>query len=517
MIPVRNVAIFVGAFVCVVIVGAVVAHPHSKVVNAKIESVKFGTFETKLPESGILERPRSATLSAPSSGTLVRITVISGQRIHAGMIVAVIANSQISDSVQTAYATYVAANARAEAASVANAVLPLQNRSVVVQAEATLKQASLSLIQARQDVGSGTQSGLGYGGTSAGSQRAAADAQLASAQTQMRESERIYVVNQDLFANKGISRDALEQSKSKYDQDRISLDQAQRQREETYAGLARQMPVLANRVVAAQEAVRQASAALASARATASSTKEHDVAAAQADAAARRSEWLAALHQADSLELRAPFDAVVESVASQASDRARLLQPGDAVSASQALVTISSADNFVVRTKVDEQDIAAVAVGQHAEIGGEDLGGRKLAGRVVEMDAVAQKSDDPANTSRQVMTTIRLDQTLPYLRDGMTVDVDIATRRVQRVITVENDAVRRDDSNRPFVFVVRNGRVVAAPVVLGEANESETIVTSGLVSGEQVVNDRNPLIVADVIVKALPNAGLDKSDAEVRK
>lgn len=497
----RNILIAAGAVVAVILIGAFAGRPRSSAMAARLQTVAYGTFQTRLPETGTLQRPHSQTLSALVGGNLDRFTVAPGTHVAAGTVVAVIANPQIVNAADTAHATYLAAAARSETANENNAVLPLQNQSAVVQAQAALEQARFNLNQAKQDVLSGSQSGLGYGGTSSGEQRAVADAQVANAQTQARESERIYTANQDLYTNKAISRDGLEQSKAKYEQDQINLKQVIRQRDETYASLDRQAPVLADRVRAAEDAVRQSEAALASARATAAQPKNSEVAAARADADARKSDWLYASDQAARLRLRAPFDGVVQTIANQPADITRPLQPGDAVTIGQTLVTMAGDGAYLVRTRVDEQDIAAVAVGQRAEIGGEDLAGAKLPGHVVAINAIAQKSDDPSNTSRQVITTVRLDRNLPYLRDGMTVDVDIITREARHAIFVGNDAIRRDGTSKPFVYVVRNGRTVQTPVTLGPANEAQTVVTSGLKPGDVVVNDRSVAIGAGMAVK----------------
>jgi HlyD family secretion protein len=498
----RKVIVIVAAAIVVVLIGAFVARPHDAAIEARLQTVQPTTFETRLPETGTLQRPQAETLAALVGGNLDHFTVTPGQHVAAGTVVAIVANPQVANAADTAQATYLAAAARAESADETSAVLPLQNRSSVVQAEAALEQARFNLNQAQQDVRAGAESGLGYGGTSADEQRAVADAAVANAATQARESQRIFTANQDLFANKAISRDALEQSRARYEQDQVNLKQAASQRDATYASLARQAPVLADRVSAARDAVKQAEAALASARANAAEPKAGDAAAARADAAARKSDWLYAVAQVDRLQLRAPFDGVVETIANQAGDITRPLQPGDTVTAGQALVTIAADRGYIVRTKVDEQDIATVAVGQRAVIGGEDLAGATLPGHVIAIDAVAQKSDDPSNTSRQVITTVRLDRTLPFLRDGMTVDVDIVTREAHHALVVGNDAIRHDASNHPYVFVVRDGRTVQTPVTLGAANETQTVVRRGLAPGDVVVDDRNVAIGAGAGVTA---------------
>jgi RND family efflux transporter MFP subunit len=496
----RNILIIIAAAIVVIAIGAFASRPHDTAIQARLQTVAYGTFQTRLPESGTLQRPQTQTLSALVGGNLARFTVSPGQHVAAGDVVAIIDNPQVVNAADTAQATYLAAAARSETARENNAVLPMQNRSAVVQAEAALEQARFNLNQAQQDVRAGSQSGLGYGGTSADEQRAVADAQVANATTTARESLRIFTANQDLFASKAISRDALEQSRARYEQDQINLKQATSQRDATYASLARQAPVLVDRVQAAQDAVKQAEAALATARATAAEPKAGDVAAAAADAAARKSDYLYAAAQVDRLQLRAPFAGVIETIANQPGDITRPLQPGDAVTVGQTLVTIADASGYIVRTKVDEQDIATVRVGQGAEISGEDLAGAKLPGHVIAVDAVAQKSDDPSNTSRQVITTVRLDRTLPFLRDGMTVDVDIITHAAAHALVVGNDAIRHDEQNKPYVFVVRDGRTVKTAVTLGAANETQTVVTHGLAVGDVVVNDRNIAIGAGVPV-----------------
>lgn len=496
----RNIIIIVVAVLAVVLIGAFVSRPRNDAIAVRMQTITLSSFQTRLPESGTLQRPLLQTLSAMVAGNLAGFAVSPGQHVDAGAVVARIANPQIENASATAYSTYVAAAARAQTASQTSTLLPLQNRSAVVQAEAALEQARFNYNQAVQDVSAGSQSGLGYGGTSASEQRAVADAAVANATTVERESARIYRANQDLFNNKAISRDALEQSRAKNEQDEVNLAQLKSQRDETYASLKRQSPVLSDRVRAARDSVRQAEAALSSARATAAQPKTGDAAAAQADAAARKNDWQYAADQAARLQVRAPFSGTVASIATQSGDSMRPLQPGDAVTAGQMLVTLASERNYVVRTKVDEQDIASVRIGQRAVVSGEDLAGKTLPGHVVAINEIAQKSDDVSNTSRQVITTVQLDRSLPFLRDGMTLDVDIITRELPHVIVVGNDAIRRDPGDKPYVYVVHDGRTVKTPISVGPSNETQTVVTRGLTPGMVIVNDRNAGITPNAAV-----------------
>ena len=496
----RNVIIIIVVLVAVIALGAFAARPKSDAVTARVVKVAYTRYQTKLPETGVVQRPQTQTLTALVPGNVDRIYVRPGQHVGGGQLLATISNPQLVNAEQTAHQAYVASAGRARTASSTNSVLPAQNRSSIVQAQAALEQARFNLNQAIQDQRAGAQSGLGYGGTSASQQRAAADANVAQRQTDLREAERIATANRDLYAQKAISKDTLDQSVAKLDQARVAFSQATRDRNETYAQITRQNPVLAERVQADRDAVTQAEAALAAARANAGQDKSGDVQAAQADTAQRYADWRYAADQVARMQIRAPFAGVVQTIANQATDTLRQLQPGDTVTAGQPIVTMSSESSFIVRTRVDEQDVANVRTGQPALVSGEDLGSTKLSGHVAAIGAVAQKSDDPSNTARQVITTVALDKTVPFLRDGMTVDVDIITQDRPHVLAITADAIRRDANNKPFVLLVTGGKTVKRPVTLGTTSESQAIIARGLQPGDVVIGERNVGIVEGIRV-----------------
>lgn len=504
----RNLVILAGALVAIVVIGAVAARPHGDAVKVRVTRVAYTRYQTRLPETGIVQRPQTQTLSALVAGNVGRIFVHAGQHVGRGQLLATITNPQLVDAEATAHDAYLAAEGRARTAAATNATLPAQNRSSVVQAQAAVENARFTLHQALQDQRAGTQSGLGYGGTSATQQRAAADTALAQRATDLREARRIAGADRDLYAQKAIAKNTLDQDLAKLAQAQAAYDQAKRDREETYAQIARQSPVLSDRVRADRDAVTQAEAALSAARANAAQDKSGDVQAARADAHKAYEDWRYAADQVARMRIVAPFDGIVQTIATQTGDSLRPLQPGDAVTASQAIVTISADTGFVVRTKVDEQDVASVRVGQRTIISGEDLGTTTLPGHVVLIAAVAQKSDDPANTARQVVTTVALDRSVPYLRDGMSVDVDIITVDRPHVLGVPADAVRRDADGKPYVFVVRDGRTAKRTVTLGPANDTQAVVARGIAAGDTIVAERNVGIADAMRVQptAIPSA-----------
>jgi RND family efflux transporter MFP subunit len=503
----RNTLFVIGGLALLIVFGVVATRLRAPAaLPVRIERVAYGTFSVKLPETGVIQEPRLITIPAGVGGNLGTVLVRSGQSVAEGQLLATIENPQILSNVSTSEASAASAGAHARSAAQTNAALPAQNNSSVVQAEAAVVQARTTLSQARQDEVSGAQSGLGYGGQSAQEQRLAADGTLEKAATDLREAKRVFDANTDLYNQRGVSRDTLEQSRARYEEALVTWQQAQRERSLLEGTLSRNGQVLKDRVGAAEDQLRQSVAALAAARANAAQDKSGDVEAARSDAARAVDDLAYAQDQAARLRVTAPFAGVVESVASQPGDSLRPLQPGDPITPGQALFTMAGSERFIVRTKVDEQDIAGVRPGQHAIVSGEDFGGRTLRGHVVSISPLAQKSDDPSNTSRQIVTTLALDTTLPYLRDGMSVDVDIITREETHVLSVPVDAVRKDDSGKSYVFVVRKGRAQRVDVKLGTQNDTSAIVRSGLHAGDMIVADKNLAVTPDARVTTAPSA-----------
>jgi HlyD family secretion protein len=500
----RNTLILIGAIALVTLIGIFARGSGPKPISAHVLTVQVGSFRTKLPETGVVALPKIVTLPAGVAGTLENIDVVAGAHVTRGQVLATILNDQIVNALADAKASAKAAHGKYDSLAQSNAVLPQQNRAAVLQAEANLVAARSQLTQAQSDLVSGSESGLGYGGTTAEEQRIAADATLSKTATDLREAKRTYDADKYIYEQKGLSNDALMQAQARYEQAQVTYDQAVSERRILGGTLTRTNSLLHDRVRSAQDAVSQAVAALASARANAAESKAGDLEAAKADADRADADLTYASAQVAKLSVRAPIDGIVENVATQAGDSLRPLQPGDAIVSGQTLFTLASGDSYVVRTKVDEQDVAGLKVGQHAVVSGEDFGGATLDGTVLAISPIAQKSDDPSNTSRQVVTTIALTKRLPYLRDGMTVDVDILTHDENNVIAVPADAVRTDDAGT-YVFVVKDGRAHRTAIKTGASNDTQIVVTSGLHAGDTIVTDKTSDVSDNARVTPAPS------------
>jgi HlyD family secretion protein len=206
-----------------------------------------------------------------------------------------------------------------------------------------------------------------------------------------------------------------------------------------------------------------------------------------AQAAARKAEIVNVQNQrqASFTQINAPFDGIIQTVAAQTSDPLRTIQIGDAVTAGQALFTIAKGDRFIVQTQVDEQDIASVRLGQRATVTGEDFGSASFPGHVAIIAPTAQKSTDASSTSKQVLTTIEIESHSPLLRDGLTADVDIYTSDIPNSLLVPNSAIVTEGGKK-FVYVVKSGTAKKTAITTGRSNDTQTIVKTGIVVGDEV-------------------------------
>lgn len=296
-------------------------------------------------------------------------------------------------------------------------------------------------------------------------------AQVATNKSALDEARRVYEADAALLAQKAIAR-------SQVDADKAKLDQAQ---------------------VAYEQSVQQLKLG------AVSGYGQDSVQAAQANAEKTKILNAQNQEQVAFTRITAPTSGIIQTVASQPSDPLRSLQEGDAVTAGQTLFTMAADNNYVVKAEVDEQDIINVRLGQPALVSGQDFPNVTLHGHVSYIAPVAQKSTDATSTAKQVLTTIALDDTPPFLKDGMTADVDILTSDVRHALVVPNGAIVTKDG-QSFVYVIRNGVARKTPVVLGRAGDSTTIVRSGLQAGELVVASNNSAVADGTAVTPLPSS-----------
>ena len=136
--------------------------------------------------------------------------------------------------------------------------------------------------------------------------------------------------------------------------------------------------------------------------------------------------------------LFAPIDGTVTSRTSEVGERV----VGTAQFAGTEMMRVADLSNMEVQVNINENDIVNVKVGDKAAIAIDAFPGKKFTGAVKEIGATAVTTG--ANTQEEVtnfLVKIRIIDTDPGIRPGMSANADIATQSVENVVAVPIQSV----------------------------------------------------------------------------
>jgi len=454
-----RVAIIVVAVLLVIGI-SVAAHHGPDAIEVKTVTVKPGTLTVKLPENGVLSRPETTTIAAAAAGNITRILAKEGQHVSRGDLLMKLDDRQIASTVSGDQAT-------------------------VAQAQATLSSAQARLqadINAKNE--GQISGGLGAAsiGVSGASQLVQAQQTLTSAKLNLETAKETYAADQELYKIQGLPRQQLDKDKAAYDDAASNAQSAQRQYDLLKQELRETGGQLDSQIAADRISLASAQAQVAS-----------------ADATLR----LHTSNLADT-EVRAPFDGVIQQLGTAPTTGSTTqLSVGDAVTPGEVLFTIAGAGPMVVKAQVDEQDIINVKIGQSAIVSGEDFPGHALPGKVTNIAAVVLQVNQAGNSAKNVETTVSLQQDYPFLRAGMSCDVDIVTGKAVNALVVPLAAVS-DDANKHYAFIVKNGKATRVAVEKGLASDTDVVISSGLKSGDVIAVTNIKQLKDGARVKAEP-------------
>lgn len=455
--PGGRIALIAVGVIAMVLIG-VFGHRGAAPTEVNVIAVRPKTLLVKLPENGVLSRPQTATIAAQVGSDIVAIYGRESQRVRQGDLLMKLDDRQIGASVST-------------------------DEASVAEARATLSGAQARL-QADQNAKSEGQISGGLGGASIGlsgaSQLVQAEQSLASARLDLQTAKEAYDADVALYHINGLARQQLDKDRATYNVAQTNVSAAQQQYDllrqqlrETGGQLNTQIQADRVSVASAQAQVDSAQAAL---------TLHSD-------------------NLADT-EVRAPFEGVIQQLGTETGSTNPLVI-GDAVTPGQVLFTIAGSGPMVVKAQVDEQDVINVKLRQRALISGEDFPGRTLTGFVTNIGVVVVQVNQAGNSAKNVETTISLDREYPFLRTGMSCDVDIITGEAKNALVVPLASIV-DDGDKHYVFVVRGKKAVKVPVRKGLASDTDVVITSGLRAGDTVATTNVKDLKDGGAVKVMP-------------
>lgn len=159
----------------------------------------------------------------------------------------------------------------------------------------------------------------------------------------------------------------------------------------------------------------------------------------------------------------------------------RNAEPGDLVQPGRVLFDIARAGDTEILVPLDEKNLEVIANGQAAMCIADAYPTRPFPAKV----SFIAPSVDPQRGTIDVRLSV---MPVPgFLRQGMTVSVNVETGRRDRTIVVPNDALAAADGDHARLWLVVNGRAERRQVKLGLRGLTETEVTAGLREGDWIL------------------------------
>ncbi|MFD1436869.1 efflux RND transporter periplasmic adaptor subunit [Acinetobacter terrae] len=161
----------------------------------------------------------------------------------------------------------------------------------------------------------------------------------------------------------------------------------------------------------------------------------------------------------------------------------RDVEPGDLVQPGRTLFTIALNGNTEIRVPLDERNLSRLALQQNAAVIADSYPDQSFPARI---NFIAPSIDPQRGT---VEVRLAVDPVPDFLRQDMTVSVNVETDRRERALTIPNDALSSIKGNKAVVLLVRDGKIQHQQVTLGLRGLAMSEVVSGLSQGDHVLAD----------------------------
>jgi len=159
----------------------------------------------------------------------------------------------------------------------------------------------------------------------------------------------------------------------------------------------------------------------------------------------------------------------------------RSVEQGNVVMAGKILMLLSPGGKTQLVVNIDEKNMRYLKLGQHALVVADAYPAQRF-------DAVLSYIN-PAVDATRGSVEVKLDVAAPpdFLRQDMTVSVDIEVARRAEALTLALAAIRDGAGTEPWVMVIDNGHAQRRLVKLGVRGDSRVEILEGLREGDQVL------------------------------
>ena len=160
---------------------------------------------------------------------------------------------------------------------------------------------------------------------------------------------------------------------------------------------------------------------------------------------------------------------------------ARNVEPGDVVQPGKELMVLAPTGETQIVVQVDEKNLSQLKLGQTAIASADAYPGERFNADLFYINP----GIDALRGSVEVK--LRVPQPPPYLRQDMTVSVDIEIARKPAALVAPADAIFEAAGAHPWVLAIAGGRARKTPVTLGIKGEGRVEILEGAAQGDRLI------------------------------
>lgn len=205
----------------------------------------------------------------------------------------------------------------------------------------------------------------------------------------------------------------------------------------------------------------------------------------QRDVRSTEKQLARAMENLKNCDVRAPIDGTLLYVKLPFTEVRRKAQVGDAIWLGQTFMEIPDTRKMVVEIDVREVDVAKLKEGMKATVELDAFPGRRFHAMLQSIESLAHMDDNNRYLHRY-RAIIRLLEAVPEIHVGMSVDVVLTYKKLNRVLAVPVSAIVYS-AGSVSVWIKKSNNIERAPITLGEIGYKWAEVISGLEEGDQIV------------------------------
>jgi len=262
------------------------------------------------------------------------------------------------------------------------------------------------------------------------------ESELISAKAAYQQAQKNYQRQKDLFDQRVISNQTLEEAENDYITAKSQYQSAKYSLKLTKDGATQE------EIKALKGAVTQGEASLKAAKLDLSNTL-----------------------------ITAPIDGIVSSVD---------IEQGEMVFTNSEIMTISNIDTVKLITYISQSNINKIKIGEEVQVDFKVLQ-KSFIGEIKNISPVAD------STKKSYPVEISIDNQNNIIKAGMYAKVTLQTDQVKETIIIPQNGVLVDDSGNSYTYIIEDNQAKKVNIKTGISNKEQVVVLEGLKVGDQVV------------------------------